>query len=370
MTEYQGRRFGEKQKAITATIDEGLLKLENGVSESFQLSSLSFYLGGSNQSLVFFKYKGAVEALGYVRKSAAFIKQLQKNEVAGEYRRQYRKSQIINSVFAGLFILLITALPATIYLSKDYLVSGIVQMIPVEHEKELGEQVIKYLLPPGKQIQDEKLSKALSDLTKPLTKIVEENYGPVTILISNSSEINAFAAPGGFMVFNLGLLEAAESGREIMGVTAHELAHIQGRHSMHSMVASLGLYSIVSLFFGDLSGLLVISEQLVALFQLGYSRSLEIEADEVGFQLLIEAGINPLGMADFFEKVIDNKEKSNLPDVSEEYTFLSTHPGTTERIAKIESRYKLLPSEVKTKLQNKVRGYAQLKRILKEESWK
>ena len=72
MTEYQGRRFGEKQKAITATIDEGLLKLENGVSESFQLSSLSFYLGGSNKSLVFFKYKGCGSS--WLRaKSTAFL---------------------------------------------------------------------------------------------------------------------------------------------------------------------------------------------------------------------------------------------------------------------------------------------------------
>ena len=100
---------------------------------------------------------------------------------------------------------------------------------------------------------------------------------------------------------------------------------------MHSMVASQAHFRFS--FLWGLSGLLVISEQLVALFQLGYSRSLEIEADEVSSATYW--GRNQSARHGwFFEKVIDNKEKVTT-DVSEEYIFETPTLERVKRIAKL-----------------------------------
>jgi beta-barrel assembly-enhancing protease len=52
-----------------------------------------------------------------------------------------------------------------------------------------------------------------------------------TLSVTESREVNAFALPGGYIVFHRRLLERARTAEEVQGVRAHEMAHVLKRHS-------------------------------------------------------------------------------------------------------------------------------------------
>jgi predicted Zn-dependent protease len=141
--------------------------------------------------------------------------------------------------------------------------------------------------------------------------------------VVNDPEVNAFALPGGFVTVNFGLLEEAESGEEVAGVLAHELQHALLRHGTRRVLRGLGVSAILGLLTGggDLQLLGGAASDLVAL---SYDREQESEADRRGVALLQKAGIDPSGLARFFERLA----KSPLPTPP---ALLSTHPDPGDR---------------------------------------
>jgi len=164
--------------------------------------------------------------------------------------------------------------------------------------------------------------------------------------IVNDPDINAFALPGGFVVINSGLILAADSADEMLGVLAHELSHVTEQHSVRNIISAASVYLSIDLLLGDVSGLLaMIADAAPLLLNQQFSRGFEREADVKGYELLTRANIDPKGLASFFEKLMVEKEKQ-LEKVEDETTrelmiaaegLLSTHPATEERIAYILS---------------------------------
>ena len=75
---------------------------------------------------------------------------------------------------------------------------------------------------------------------------------PLNITLLNSREVNAFALPGGIVVVHTGLIQLAQTPEELAGVLAHEVQHVELRHSLKGMAKSLGLSALLQLFLGDL----------------------------------------------------------------------------------------------------------------------
>lgn len=344
--------------------------LEGDRNEFFLLSNLEFELGGSNNSLIFFKYPGEKEALGYLRFSRRLVSELKQKAPGNSLDKQVLKSRLGSMLSLGLIIGFFIFIPLGLYLSKDYLVEFVVDQVPAKYEKQLGETVLPILLPESKKVTYEPLHKSLDNLIFPLTNQLKSKGHSIEFYISNSPEVNAFALPGGLMVFNIGLLEKAGNGLEIMGVTAHELAHIKNRHSLKSIISSLGIFTAISIILGDLSAILVFGDQLVSLMQLGYSRSLELEADRVGFDLMVQAGYSPIGLIQFFQKIIDLQDESALSEYEDKLSVLSTHPATDQRIQFIEERLSSLGNDETARLKTKSNGYSQLRKILRSNKWK
>ncbi len=114
-------------------------------------------------------------------------------------------------------------------------------------------------------------------------------------------EPNAFAVPGGYVYVSRGLLALAKSEDEIAGVIAHEIQHVERRHSVKQMRKEFGLGLLA--LPGQLVGGIV-SEDLAALagkpfeaVAAGYSRDQEREADTLGQPLAAAAGYDPKAMA-------------------------------------------------------------------------
>ena len=76
-------------------------------------------------------------------------------------------------------------------------------------------------------------------------------------------------------------LKKANSAEEILGVAAHEIAHITQRHVLRNMIQALGVFSLFQLVLGDITGIIaVLSDQGSFLLMKGFSRSIEEDADE------------------------------------------------------------------------------------------
>ncbi|HYP67432.1 MAG TPA: M48 family metallopeptidase [Thiobacillaceae bacterium] len=146
--------------------------------------------------------------------------------------------------------------------------------------------------------------------------------------IADDPAINAFAVPGGYVVVNRGLIKAADSAEEVAGVLAHEVQHVEQRHTLKNLIQRLGWRALVSLAAGDVSGSIVASAA-ANLGELKFSRDLEAQADLGGLAALRKAGISPQGMLSFFTKLA-KQDGSPVP-------FLSTHPASAQRLHDLQA---------------------------------
>lgn len=162
--------------------------------------------------------------------------------------------------------------------------------------------------------------------------------------------INAFALPGGFMGFNTGLILTAQSESELAGVMAHEIAHVTQKHlarmiagQRYSMLTSLAAVALAVLASRTnpqaAAAVLVGSQARQIQSQLDFTRDHEKEADRIGLNILIGAGLDPRGMSEFFERL----QKAGRFRENGAPSYLRTHPITYERIADIDNRTHSLP---------------------------
>jgi hypothetical protein len=153
--------------------------------------------------------------------------------------------------------------------------------------------------------------------------------------VVNQKEINAFALPGGPVFVNLGTIQAADSEGELAGVMAHEISHIVLRHATSNaskeQMAQIPLAILGAVLGNGTGGQLArlgISLGANSVF-LKYSRDAEREADELGSQIMYDAGYDPYELVEFFGKL--EKETGNGGP-----QFLSDHPNPGNRQADIE----------------------------------
>lgn len=142
-----------------------------------------------------------------------------------------------------------------------------------------------------------------------------------TFQVVDDDNVNAFATMGGFVYLHTGLLKAAENEAQLASVLAHEIAHVTERHAikqMRQMAIARGLASAAGL---DNNTAVQLGVELA--LRLPHSRQAEYEADRVGLQMLGSAGYAQSATIDFMKKLLDGPSPP---------TFLSTHPGTRDRI--------------------------------------
>ncbi|MCA3560458.1 MAG: M48 family metallopeptidase [Aestuariivirga sp.] len=148
---------------------------------------------------------------------------------------------------------------------------------------------------------------------------------------------NAIALPGGTIIITDQLIELARSDDEILGVLAHEVGHVEQRHSLQQVYRALGLSALVVLAGGD-SGQLVHDavNQAAVLQTFAYSREFEDAADKRSVAIMVSDGRNPLAFIDLLDRITAGASGSD------QTTMLSTHPGAADRRAAAEAEARAL----------------------------
>ena len=232
-----------------------------------------------------------------------------------------------NSMIWLTFVLPVLMVVALLW-QHDRIAAWAVSVISVEQERKLGEFVFAQQKAKLRMVEGKPLE-MVREIGARLTKNSAYKY---EFYLADDKAVNAYAMPGGFVVMHSGLLQLASNAEEAAGVLAHEVMHVEKRHSLKGIAKSLGLAATVTLVFGDLGGLASIGSDLIGL---KFSRDHETEADGEGLKALVGAGLRPDGMATFFRKMAA-QEKLDLG-------FLSTHPASEARFAAMDAAITALP---------------------------
>ncbi len=190
---------------------------------------------------------------------------------------------------------------------------------------------------------------------------------PYTFYVVNIEQINAFAVPGGFVYLNRGLIERTDNLSELAGVLAHEIGHVEARHSAEMVermqAAQAGLMIGSVLLGGVPQGVAGAAVDIGAqAYFANHSREAENEADAIAVRLLPQSGIDPAGLVTFFKELIDERERS--PSQLEQW--FSTHPLTEERIANVRELIRQLPPEQMGNLQITSASYDSFKASVRQ----
>jgi beta-barrel assembly-enhancing protease len=246
-------------------------------------------------------------------------------------RAGQRRSSVVRTVgIAALvtFLLLPLLLLLIFIWQADRIAGWVASKIPIEQEVSLGDQAFA-AMSASLQLQDSGPAyEAVQKIGAQLTQGSRYHY---RFHVAKNDAINAFAVPGGIVVVHTGLINATRRPEELAGVLAHEVQHVELRHSLRGLVKDLGLQGLWLVLTGDI-GSGAVGSAALQLTSLQFSREAEAQADANGFDELLEARIDPTGMADFFA-VMTKSEGGVTPPL-----FLSSHPASEAREAALRAR--------------------------------
>ena len=219
---------------------------------------------------------------------------------------------------------------------------GVVQALePIGEEEEvaIGEAVaVEAFSRFGGEYRNEALTRYVNLVGKTIGEVSDRPNLEYRFAILNSSEQNAFAAPGGYIFITVGLLKTLTNEAELAGVLAHEVAHVTQKHMLNTIRRGALLSNVSELTLSAMNKdsqmfSNVIDEITDKLFTKGLDKDLEYEADVFGIEFAYRAGYNPVGLQMYLKTL-----KSQEGHVQSR--FFSTHPSTGVRIDKISETLK------------------------------
>jgi predicted Zn-dependent protease len=225
-------------------------------------------------------------------------------------------------------------------------------IVSPEQEHRLGRAWLSVLRGQVDQLSDPLLKDYVETSVYRLAETSQLEDRRLEFVLLNSPQINAFAAPGGIVGVNGGLLLHAQTEAEYASVMAHELAHLSQRHFARGieaqqrmqvpvMAAMLAGIVAAAAGAGDAGIATIMGAQAAAIQeQRRFSRQNEQEADRIGLLNLEKAGYDPRAMPSMFERLMRQYRYDSRPP-----EFLLTHPVTESRIADTRNRAEQYPAK-------------------------
>jgi Zn-dependent protease with chaperone function len=215
-------------------------------------------------------------------------------------------------------------------------------LFSVQQDIELGRQASAQAERELPVMRDASLERYLNEVTQRLVRVSPGAKFPYRVRAVDSSDINAFTFPGGFIYVNRGLLAATRNESELAGVLAHEISHVALRHGTHEASKAYGAQAGLGILGGLIGrgGNKTTNQIIQAIGGLGlnavfmkFSRNDEHEADLLGIRTMKKAGYDPAAMTSFFDLL--KQQEARDPGRLEQ--FFASHPAPADRATRMRA---------------------------------
>ena len=215
-------------------------------------------------------------------------------------------------------------------------------LISENEEIAMGREYNAQILKKNSIYQDKELQDYVQSIGDSLASRSHRPNLVYRFTVLDSSDINAFALPGGYIFINRGLMSYLSSEEELAAVLAHEIGHVTARHSVRqysqSQLMSI-LSTAIEINAGSTAG--NIANLASGALLSGYGREMELEADELGAQYIFEDGYSPQGMYKVLSVLKDqevySKEiaKQRGQEPSSYHGIFASHPSNDKRLQEV-----------------------------------
>jgi Zn-dependent protease with chaperone function len=314
-----------RRRRVTLTVENGIASIAGEVERQCPLAELRVSEASRHGARIVTFLDGAFLEID---DKAAFSRLLastgHQSTLVARMQQSWRATLL---AAAGMAIVLLLLWRYALPLAADIIAAT----IPASVEQALGERVLQELdqryfaASALSQSEQQRIAAQFTQLASAL------DGAPPYRLLFRKSRIgpNALALPSGQIVLTDELVRLLEDDNDaLMGVLAHELGHFQRRHLMRRVVHATATGAATMALFGDASGMLATVPAV--LLDLKYSRDAELEADDFAAGLMKAAGLDPARLAVALERLAGDGEHTGA--------YLSSHPATGERVARLRGR--------------------------------
>jgi len=202
-----------------------------------------------------------------------------------------------------------------------------------EEEVAIGREVTGSLLGAAPLVKDDGLQQYVNKVGRWVANQSERPDLPWKFGVIESNDLNAFAAPGGYVLITKGLYQTFQNEAQLAGVLGHEIAHVVKKHHLKVMQKQ-ALLGMGAGLLGDKFGDNKLSQKAIStgaeISARNLDKSAEYEADRMGMILAYRAGYDVYGLPE----VLQNMAQINKNDDSVALLF-KTHPHPDERLAQL-----------------------------------
>ena len=205
--------------------------------------------------------------------------------------------------------------------------------VPAADEVKIGRQIAGNLLGAAPLVNDASLQRYVNRVGRWVALSSERPDLKWTFGVIESDDVNAFAAPGGYIFITRGLYRLLRDESELAGVLGHEVGHVVRKHHLkllqQSQVIGAGSELLKKQLGGGKTaqGLIGSGAEIVAR---GLDKGAEFEADRIGVVLAARAGYDAYGLASVLQEI------GHISGADSSVALLfKTHPHPDERLARL-----------------------------------
>ena len=207
-----------------------------------------------------------------------------------------------------------------------------------EDEQEAGRDAASILLGASPVLDDAQLNAYINRVGRWVALHSDRPDLNWRFAVLDDADINAFAAPGGYVFITKGMLARLGSEAELAGVLGHEIAHVTEKHHLAAMRKQAGMKLMGIAASAAMEDQGYDAEQLAPLMKAAknmYTRGLdrkdEYRADQLGVVLAARAGYDPYGLP----AVLQTLDRMN-PDSGALSLLIKTHPRPADRLQRLD----------------------------------
>ncbi|TNF00821.1 MAG: M48 family peptidase [Deltaproteobacteria bacterium] len=213
-------------------------------------------------------------------------------------------------------------------------------LIPEGEELAMGMQAWNDIKSKERETRNTRLKSMVAEVGRNISAVANRADFQWEVRTFESTTPNAFCLPGGKIGIYTGILPYAQNEAGLAAVMGHEVGHAIARHGGQRMsqqlVTNIGMVALGVAAFSKMEPgkrnllMAAIGAGVTVGVMLPYSRSHELEADEIGLVLMAQAGYDPREAVRFWERFSQAGGKAP-PE------FLSTHPNSSKRAEKLRA---------------------------------